>query len=307
MFLSLVSYIFLFNFQSIAKESSAIEIQNVIDNLKKTINKPFYILVKDIEKNEVIYVHDEYDIGGKSIPLGSLIKVFSVIAKFKNHPIDPSETHFCRGWNTDLSEIQCWLKKGHGNTSLVPAIANSCNIYFYNFVKDIDFSLFIDTLKEWDILIGSENWGKRYITEREQIMAMIGKMNILKLRPSDILESYTKVLFSDKLTEDIKEILIEGMSLCYRRGTASGAREKLRLSENLPIICKTGTGVFEKDGKIDIRKTNGSFIGILNNRYAVFVFVENSTGAKEPSEIGLILLKKFLSRNFYDKTTKYLR
>lgn len=265
---------------------------------RNTMTNNLCVYVKDIKKNKMLCTYDNFNMGNTELPLGSLIKIFSIIVKFKNHPIDPTETHFCGGYDENTPYVsRCWLKKGHGQMSLIPALAHSCNTFFYHFVQDIDFHLFIETLKEWGILKGSENWGKRFISKEEQIMAMIGKMNILKLKPIDIIESYGGI-FSEKrkLQEDVKEILVEGMRLCYQNGTASKTREKLFLPVDVPIVCKTGTGVFEKDGKINMRKTSGSFIGLLEERYLVFVFVENSTGAEAPAAVGLSILKEIRKR-----------
>jgi len=279
----------------IAQEKS-LNLDSFIDEKVKeqNITNVFCVYLKDIKSDKILYVYDKNNLGNSELSLGSIIKIFSIIAKFKNHPVDIAETHFCNGYDENTPYVvKCWLREGHKKISLIPAIANSCNTYFYYFVQDIDFNLFIETLKEWKILKGSENWGKKFISREEQIMAMIGKMNILKLKPIDIVESFAKIFMDKKrLQSEVRDVLFDGMRLCYQQGTASKVRKKLFLSTDFPVICKTGTGIFEENGKIDIKKTNGSFIGLLENRYLVFVFVENSTGAETPTEIGLSILRE---------------
>jgi len=266
-------------------------INNVIDNYTNTV---FCLYLYDLEKNEIIYYNDKYNIGNKKLPVGSIIKIYSIIAKFKNHPIDITESYYCYGWSEKIPyEARCWLKSGHKKQNLIQAIANSCNTYFYYFVQDIDFKLFIETLKEFGILNSSENFGRKIFSKDEQIMAMIGRLNFLKLNPIEIVKSLNEIFSKkSKIQREVKELLYDGMRHCYQYGTASTTREKLNIGIDLPIICKTGTGAYEENGKVDIKKTNGIFIGILDNIYLILVLVKNSVGAEIPSEIGLMVLKE---------------
>ena len=37
--------------------------------------------------------------------------------------------------------FKCWKEEGHGEINLSSAIKQSCNIYFYNLMQDIEFDL----------------------------------------------------------------------------------------------------------------------------------------------------------------------
>jgi len=73
----------------------------------------------------------------ESVAVGSTFKVVDAIAGLEEGVITPSETFFCNGTfkipNTSDNIVwHCWLPGGHGNISLIPAIAQSCDVYFYN-------------------------------------------------------------------------------------------------------------------------------------------------------------------------------
>ena len=252
----------------------------------------YCVYVKEIG-GKTVYRSDLSNIGQEPIPLGSVIKIFSIIAKYKNHPVNPDESYFCEGWGKDPGAVsRCWLKKGHGRISLINAVAHSCNTYFYHFVQDIDFTLFVRTLREWGLVGGSENWGRSALYKDDQTRAMIGKLNIVKVKPLDLMTSCDKMFGSASgLPIEVKDILTEGMSLCYREGTAGAMREKLEMPMDLPVVCKTGTGMYEDRERDFYSKTTGVFIGVYGGKYLVLAVAKNSTGADAASRIGLSLIK----------------
>jgi len=67
----------------------------------------------------------------KPIPLGSLIKPFTALAYAEAHEFHYPD-HVCRG-----QQSGCWLPRGHGNTDVTSAIANSCNSYFRMLTADM--------------------------------------------------------------------------------------------------------------------------------------------------------------------------
>ena len=69
--------------------------------------------------------------------VGSTFKPIDAIAGLDEGVITPSTTFFCPGWyrppnTTDKLTWKCWTPAGHGNVSLVTALAESCDVYFYN-------------------------------------------------------------------------------------------------------------------------------------------------------------------------------
>lgn len=80
---------------------------------------------------------------GKDLPLfnraiqglyspGSIFKIVSFITAVNEDRIDPAHAVACTGkFVLGNKTFGCWLKTGHGKTTLIPAMANSCNVYFY--------------------------------------------------------------------------------------------------------------------------------------------------------------------------------
>jgi penicillin-binding protein 2 len=69
--------------------------------------------------------------------VGSTFKVVDAIAGLEEGIVAPSETFFCDGSYKpaiarDDTVWGCWSKEGHGSLSLVGALTQSCDVYFYN-------------------------------------------------------------------------------------------------------------------------------------------------------------------------------
>jgi penicillin-binding protein 2 len=65
--------------------------------------------------------------------VGSTFKVVDAVAGLEEGVITPSTTFFCPGsFKVAGTTFNCWFPSGHGSVSLVPAITESCDVYFYN-------------------------------------------------------------------------------------------------------------------------------------------------------------------------------
>jgi len=63
---------------------------------------------------------------------GSLFKIITAIAALEEGVISPDETMGCRGtFPIGNREFKCWKERGHGRLNIVQAIAQSCDIFFY--------------------------------------------------------------------------------------------------------------------------------------------------------------------------------
>jgi len=69
---------------------------------------------------------------------GSTFKMLVAIAALEQGAITPEQTVFCRG-HTDLGSrrFHCWEDRGHGAVDMVQAIAQSCDVYFYEIARRI--------------------------------------------------------------------------------------------------------------------------------------------------------------------------
>ena len=66
-------------------------------------------------------------------PPGSVFKIITFAAGVSEKIVDPSDTYLCTGkFTLGNKDYACWLATGHGRISLISAMANSCDVYFYN-------------------------------------------------------------------------------------------------------------------------------------------------------------------------------
>ncbi|MCL2145244.1 MAG: penicillin-binding protein 2 [Endomicrobia bacterium] len=65
-------------------------------------------------------------------PPGSIFKIITFAAAAELLDINTRETEYCEG-NFELGDrkYNCWLKTGHGRVNFISAMAQSCNVYFY--------------------------------------------------------------------------------------------------------------------------------------------------------------------------------
>ncbi len=67
-------------------------------------------------------------------PPGSTFKIVTTAAGLEERRLDPREPVVCRGGlrlGRDQRIIRCWLHRGHQSVTLIPALANSCDVYYY--------------------------------------------------------------------------------------------------------------------------------------------------------------------------------
>ncbi|MEX0451129.1 penicillin-binding protein 2 [Spiribacter sp. 218] len=81
-------------------------------------------------------------------PPGSVVKPFLALAAAAAGVIDPDETMFCNG-RYHLPNVERtwrdWKPEGHGRVDFIQAVAQSCDIYFY----DLAYRMGIDAMHEW--------------------------------------------------------------------------------------------------------------------------------------------------------------
>ncbi|HAH33013.1 MAG TPA: penicillin-binding protein 2 [Elusimicrobia bacterium] len=66
-------------------------------------------------------------------PPGSPFKIITSAALLESGKVPTGETFYCPGYYDAGSRVfKCWQKKGHGKTSFLDGLANSCDVYFYN-------------------------------------------------------------------------------------------------------------------------------------------------------------------------------
>lgn len=84
-------------------------------------------------------------------PPGSIFKLVVAMAALEEGLINNSSIINCSGhYKIGDTLFRCWKESGHGNISIIDAIANSCNIFFYNTGQKIG----IDKLNYYAKLFG---------------------------------------------------------------------------------------------------------------------------------------------------------
>jgi penicillin-binding protein 2 len=90
--------------------------------------------------------------------VGSTFKVVDAIAGLEEGVISPYTSFFCNGSfkppiASDKTVWNCWALDGHGSLDLVPAITQSCDVYFYN-VGYLFYQRKGTELEDWAVRLG---------------------------------------------------------------------------------------------------------------------------------------------------------
>lgn len=94
----------------------------------------------------------------ESKAVGSTFKPIDAVAALEEGVITPSTAFFCNGGyiapgTLDKHVFHCWALDGHGTLSLVPAIIQSCDVYFYN----VGYAFYLrkgTELEDWAMRLG---------------------------------------------------------------------------------------------------------------------------------------------------------
>lgn len=84
-------------------------------------------------------------------PPGSTYKIVSAIAGLEEGVVDENTTFYCPGfYKYGDRTFRCWKRGGHGSTAMVKALAESCDVYFYQ----VGQKLGVDRLSRYAKLCG---------------------------------------------------------------------------------------------------------------------------------------------------------
>jgi len=88
---------------------------------------------------------------GEHYPPGSTFKLVMAAAALENAVIDGKSTHYCPGfYRFGRRSWNCHKRDGHGRVDVVQAIAQSCDVFFYNVAS----SLGLDAMFSWSNRFG---------------------------------------------------------------------------------------------------------------------------------------------------------
>lgn len=206
-------------------------------------------------------------------PPASIFKLITLSAALENNIIQPDETFLCKGFiQFKGRKYYCNKRNGHGNLSIMEAIAQSCNIPFFKIAKkqkiSIDliaqyarrFGLGSKTnilLPEQEGLVPSSSWKQEVFNERwwtgETVSASIGQ-SYLQATPLQMLRAFNSI-FSGSLVkprivqteQQLQEpLLIQPQTRSFLKKSTRLAVTQGRLKEigtipGLKVYAKTGT------------------------------------------------------------------
>jgi len=267
---------------------------------------------------------------------GSIFKVVTVAAALEEGVTDRKRKIYCSG-TFELADrvFTCWKETGHGSLSIIDAIANSCNIYFYTLGNDLGIERFnkcmqkfglgektsIDLPEEAIGIIPSSQWKEREVKEiwfpGDTINLSIGQGYLL-LTPLQVHHIITTIAAEGEVYKLhlVKRIIsVDGNTVeeikpeIYKKINFSSDTFKI-IKEGLRQTILKGTGwraniqelaVAGKTGTAQNPQgeTHAWFIGFApyeNPEVCITVFLENGgEGGEAAAPIARAMLEKYFN------------
>jgi penicillin-binding protein 2 len=224
---------------------------------------------------------------GKQILPGSVMKLFSSYALIELGR--EGALHDCRGVHVDAlgQERQCWIRKGHGPMKLRTALAESCNVWFYENAQHLDDRRLLSVYRafgfgERDLIPGA-------IPPRDLPDVAVGDHLALRTTPMSLLRAVAIIATRGRGTElDPRhlELIAEGMEEAAKGGTLAGTFGRRE------VAAKTGTAKREGGGT---RALVVGFFPASRPRFAFVVVKNEGRGAIDAGPIAAALVEE-LSR-----------
>jgi cell division protein FtsI/penicillin-binding protein 2 len=214
----------------------------------------------------------------KRIVPGSVMKLFTAYALLeigRDHAL-----HECRGKHVDaLGEArECWIQRGHGEMNLRTALADSCNVWFYENAQYLDDQRLLAIYRafgfgEGDLLPGA-------IPARDLPDVAVGDHLAMRVTPLSLLRAVSLIALRGRGTElDPRhlELIAEGMAEAAKGGTLAGVFAQRE------VAAKTGTA--KKEGMRGTRALVIGFFPPAKPRFAFVVVKESGRGAIDAGPI----------------------
>ena len=144
------------------QRGAIVAIEPATGNLLAMVSKPSYdpnLFVQGIDHKTYNALNTSIDhplfnrILRGTYPPGSTIKPIIALAALEYNKIKADTSIFCPGWYSlegDNHRYRDWKRWGHGHTDMEKAVAESCDVFFY----DIAFRLGIDHMHEYMTMFG---------------------------------------------------------------------------------------------------------------------------------------------------------
>ncbi len=229
-------------------------------------------VVMRLEDRQIVFQHG--NVGERRIMPGSVMKLFTAYALIEIGREDA--VHDCRGKHVDAlgQERQCWIRAGHGPMRLRTALAESCNVWFYENAQYLDDQRLLAIYRAFgfgdaDLLPGA-------IPPRDLPDVAVGDHAALQVTSMSLLQAVARIATRGKDTQlepRHLDLIAEGMREAAQGGTLSA------VFKHHDVAAKTGTAKKEHT-----RQTRGLVVGFFpaaKPRYAFVVVKNDGRGATD--------------------------
>ena len=213
---------------------------------------------------------------------GSTFKVVMAVAGLETGTVDPDDRVFCNGSKSYYNRRRlCWKRGGHGWVDMRKALAESCNVYFYELGKELGIAnihkygaLFgfgrktgIDLSGEESGILPSEDWKRKTLREiwypGDTISVAIGQ-GFLAATPAQLAGMMASVA---RGTRPIPPRLVHGPDpkkepLAVSAGTLRIVRQALKEAVERGTGRGATRGAFTVAGKTGTAQLTSSSAGV---------------------------------------------
>jgi cell division protein FtsI/penicillin-binding protein 2 len=294
---------------------SAFSQDNALVKFRSECEKLFYNLdgtlgVASLQSEKIIVTINKSQLISKSYKPGSIFKIITAIAAIKSGRFSENTSFECKGkeYFNDIS-YSCWLKEGHGKLLFKDAIANSCNIFFYNLANGLESDDIYNICDAFSIgkrtPFGLDGEGKarfnKSYNQADKYDLCVGESRNLAVTPVQMLYMISVVAKRGKFKGSTLDLsgndyscLYEGLRNAVKFGTAKEAN-----FVKYEIAGKTGTS-----SKNFGKKTNSWFVGFApfeNPKIAIVIFLNYGRGAIDAAPLAKKVFKSYFS-DFYNSS-----
>lgn len=267
-------------------------------------------------------------------PPASIFKLITLSAALENDIIQPDEMFFCQGFiRFKGRKYYCNKRSGHAHLSIMQAMAQSCNIPFFEIAKKqkISIDLIADyarrfglgsktniLLPEQEGLVPSRSWKEEVFNERwwtgETFSAAIGQ-SYLQATPLQMARAFNSI-FSGYLVKprilELEQIIKEPLKIrpetrkflkkCTRMAVTEGRSKDINSIKEFKIYAKTGTAQVSSLSKRNLRsncKEHAWFAGYITGKnidpFTIIILVEHVGSSREATKIAKKIITNYLS------------
>lgn len=229
-------------------------------------------------------------LGSRSLPLGSVMKLFTTAVLLETNWVSRDTLFECRGTTSipgSRETVHCL--KPHGKINLMQALGYSCNGYFVQASAKLAFAQWRDSLSKWGVPL---NQNALMLQQTLPAQHYIGLTQAVMMTPLTLLPMIKDLAFAkgwaNMISAKTRHVLLDGMILAANEGTG----KHLPSLKEGKMALKTGTVPYQKHFQ-------SWAVGFFPAQKPEIVFVlQDQRGSSQDKAIGSLrqwLLKTFPS------------